>query len=308
MKIPLITFFFLKIIFINFNNFSTPPSYADTPIHKEVQISNITEQQLYDISAVFCSLNHVLYKKSNQMKQLLEQAKNVIGNYKSDKYDDIKNYCLSLIYLLEGERDKAISKLYNLSRSHTFSELPSVYYILALHAYQNRHIQEAETLLSKSVETSNQLSKKPLTPAILSLIIIRYQTHKLTQEEFKKEWEQETKYSYLEEFIDFEQLVHLIEHEGELLEYIDNINSHKISDKEKQTLIYTLMFFGVLLNENMLPINWQLELAKYSNEGYSTATSLLDYAMTQESVSIEILIRLLHSDTISPQRQNNLSL
>lgn len=308
MKIPLITFFFLKIIFINFNNFSTPPSYADIPIHKEVQISNITEQQLYDISAVFCSLNHVLYKKSNQMKQLLEQAKNMIGNYKSDKYDDIKNYCLSLIYLLEGERDKAISKLYNLSRSHTFSELPSVYYILALHAYQNRHIQEAETLLSKSVETSNQLSKKPLTPAILSLIIIRYQTNKLTPEEFKNLWENEIRHSYLAEFIDYEQLANLINQNDKLLHQIENVNFIKSQNVEQQTLIYTLMFFGVLLNENMLPLNWQLELAKYSNEGYSTATSLLDYAMTQESVSIEILIRLLHSDTISPQRQNNLSL
>lgn len=308
MKVLLITFFFLKIIFINFNNFSTPLSYADTPIHKEVQISNITEQKLLYIAAILCSINHILYEKDTEVKQLITRVKNTIHNDDLYKCNDMKNYVLSLIYLLDGERDKAISKLYELSASRTFSELPSVYYILALQAFQNKQLHEAETLLSKSVETSNQLSKKPLTPAILSLIIIRYQTHKLTQEEFKKEWEQETKYSYLEEFIDFEQLVHLIEHEGELLEYIDNINSHKISDKEKQTLIYTLMFFGVLLNENMLPLDWQLELAKYSNEGYSTATSLLDYAMTQESVSIEILIRLLHSDTISSQRQNNLSL
>lgn len=308
MKILLITFFFLNIICSKFNNFSTPLSYADTPIRKEAQISNITEQQLFDISAVFCSLNHVLYKKNNQMKQLLGQAKNMISNYNSDKYSDIKNYSLSLIYLLEGERDKGISKLYNLSRSHTFSELPSVYYILALYAYQNQHMQEAEILFTKSVETSNQLSKKPLTPAILSLIIIRYQTNKLTQEEFKKLWKNEIRHSYLEEFINYEQLANLINQKDNLLNQIENVNSIKSQNKEKQTLIYTLMFFGVLLNENMLPLNWQSELEKYSNEGYSVATSLLDYAMTQESVSIEILIRLLHSDTISSQRQSNLSL
>lgn len=301
-------FLLLNVDCINFNNHHTPSSDVDKSISTEYQICNITEQKLFYIAAILCSINHILYEKDTEVKQLITRVKNTIHNDDLYKCNDMKNYVLSLIYLLDGERDKAISKLYELSASRTFSELPSVYYILALQAFQNKQLHEAETLLSKSVETSNQLSKKPLPPAILSLIIIRYQTHKLTQEEFKKEWEQETKYSYLEEFIDFEQLVHLIEHEGELLEYIDNINSHKISDKEKQTLIYTLMFFGVLLNENMLPINWQLELAKYSNEGYSTATSLLDYAMTQESVSIEILIRLLHSDTISSQRQNNLSL
>ncbi len=281
-------FFFLALYFASSACLSAHPISQDNTLAADGQAGfssseGVNKSLLFDIAAVLESFVPCSDDKDSTSHILLREVREFLANKMPSNEDAVLlQYAQARYCLLIGEYDKAYNMLMKIAENANFSELDTVYHQLAMLEFRNNRIHQTESFLLESVNASERFSREPLHVVVLSLAIIHYKQGKLDTESFESLWKSETKYSYVKEYIDFTQLMEIINEKSSL-------------PVSKPATLYSMSYFGILYPRDILSCDWISKLTILADKGNLYASALIERALRDEEMHQLILRRLLSS-------------